>query len=468
MNRTSVPENRILMITYAFPPVGYVGAFRTLKYCKYLRDYGWRPIVLTIRPTHVRFKDQNLSRQIPDHVAVYRTFDLDPAKWLVKRWLAKRARLRDHETKPETSRAGRAGDAPEDRRPGIWRRFKKMVIALLTDCPDSHVFWVPFAFLKGVWILLLQKVDVIYSSSPPHSTHMITFLLAKCFRKPYVLDFRDPWHTEARVKRPIMDFRWLWNLEIATKRAIIRGASKVICVTRGERDQLRAEFPGLPEDKFGFITNGYDPSDFGGQDVEQTEKSTKLVLTHAGTIYGGIGDELFDALHRLLEQHPQIAESLQVNLLGEIADDYMATVRNLEKSGMVAAYGLQPHATALRMVQQSDVLVILMGGDEFLPSHVPAKLFEYLYAGKPILAVTREGNATEILRESGLGVIVAPRAIDQLVKILVELQGEHVSGRLRRAANRGYIESFERRALAKSLAIILNEVNGGMAAVTGN
>lgn len=264
-----------------------------------------------------------------------------------------------------------------------------------------------------------------------------------------------------------MDFRLLWRLERATKRLIIRGAARVVCVTAGERNQLRAEFPELPEEQFAFITNGYDPSDFAGHYVTPpARESTQLVLTHAGTIYNGIGGELFDALDRVRTQHPEVAERLRVNLLGEIADDYTETVRALETAGMVRTYGFQPHATALRMLRESNVLVILLGGDEFMPSHVPAKLFEYLYTGKPILAVAGPGNATDILDESGLGVIVAPRAVDQLVQTLRDLYAQHVSGKLERVANRSYIESFDRRALAKSLATILDDVRDHLAVAT--
>lgn len=449
----SVRDNKVLIITYVFPPAAYVGGHRQLKYCKYLRDYGWAPLVLTIEPTGVNFKDDNLCRQVPDHVRVYRALDVDPAKWIEK------FESRERSSTGVPPRIATAGPQAPPRAPGMLQRLRRLFGQLLNDSPDSHIFWVPFAFLKGVRILLTENVDVIYCSSPPHSSHIVAFLLAICFRKPYVLDFRDPWFVSGPHRIPSAKHRWVSKWETAAKRVVVSNAAKIISVSRGERDELREEFPELKAEHFTVITNGYDPTDFNGVSQGQ-ERSSKLTLTHAGTIYGGRAGEFFASLHQLVRDHPGIEDKVQVKLIGEVANEYAETIRTLEARGILRAYGTLPHATTLRAVLESDALVILMGGEEELSSHIPAKVFEYLYAGKPIVAVAGDGELAEIVTKSGLGILVSPDSVEKLARTLWDLYADYATGRLVRVPNKSYIKSFERAALTGKLAMILDEVKG--------
>jgi glycosyltransferase involved in cell wall biosynthesis len=341
-------------------------------------------------------------------------------------------------------------------RPSLWKRLKRLVSTLLTNTPDSHVFWIPFALVRGAWILLRNDIDVIYCSSPPHSSHAIAYLLAKCFRKPYVLDFRDPWYVAGSVQTPPSKHAWLLGLETRAKRAIVRGAARVICASRGERDEIRAEHPELDERRFTFITNGYDPGDFDAI-APAPRESEKLTLIHAGTLYSGIAAELFAALRKLVESHPQAAARIEVTLLGEIADEYLGEVRELEAAGILRYLGFQPHAKTLSMLLGSDVLVILLGGSRFRPSHLPAKTFEYLHVGKPILAIAPEGELTEIVKRSGLGLVLPPHSVEAITKALLELSEPGAAARLQRQVDAAYVASFERKALAARLAATLEE-----------
>ena len=439
-------QHKVLIITYVFPPAAYVGTYRTLKYCKYLLDYGWTPVVLTIDPAGVVYQDEALSRQVPDHIRIYRTFDIDPAKWLNR--LSRAA----ENSRGASTAAGPVRNRPPSGARRLWKRLGRRLSVLLTESPDSHVFWVPFAVLKGAQILLRENIDVIYCTSPPQSSHMAAFLLAKWFRKPYVLDFRDPW-------RPTATRRWLRKGETAAKKVIVRNAARVISVSRGERDEMRQEFPALDPAHFTFITNGYDPSDFriGGT----KEPSGKMTLTHAGTVYPGTGEEFFAALDQLVREHPGIETKIQVRLIGEIAAEYADAVRSLEATGMVRAYGPQAHATTLQMVLGSEVLVILQGGERFLSSHIPAKVFEYLCARKPIVAIAKAGDLTEIVTKSGLGIVISPHSVEELTRVLWDLYTDYADGRLARVPNDAYIRSFERAALTQQLAMILDEAGAG-------
>jgi glycosyltransferase involved in cell wall biosynthesis len=417
----------ILVVSYDFPPAARVGVHRTLKYCRYLSSHRWLPVVLTCRPSSGSFVDEGLCGRIPAEVEVHRTADFDPGRWLVK-----------------MSRLGQRSVPARAVRRGPLAGLKRAIVPLLARSPDSNVFWLLFALPRGVWILLTRKVSLIYSTSPPHSSHIGAFLLARLSGKPHVLDFRDPWHAGDRASR-------LSRI----KRAIVRNAAKVICVSQGERDELRAEFPELREEHFTYITNGYDPSD-AVADGPALEPSPPLTLIHAGTIYPGIAGEFFQALERLVAEDPVTARSIHVQLLGWIAAEYTGTVARLEAAGIVEAQGLRPHGATLRMLRASHALVILLGGKSFRPSHIPAKVFEYLHAGKPILAIAAEGELARIVRQSGLGIVVPPHSVDGVVGTLRALLAEHAAGRLARSPNLPYIRGFEGAALTERLVSVLD------------
>jgi glycosyltransferase involved in cell wall biosynthesis len=430
-------ERTVLLVTYAFAPVAYVGVYRSLKYCKYLLAHAWRPIVLTARPHPMAHTDDDLCRQIPVDVAVHRTVDIDPAKY----W-QKRRRVRCDVSPPVT-----APPNTTSARPGLVARFKQAVFRAVMESPDSHWLWLPFALARGCIILLRKRVDIVYCSSPPHSSHVIAFLLARLARKPCVLDFRDPWTVQGGGLR---------RLEASLRRMIVRGAAKVICVSPGELAEIRAEFPDLDPSRFVCITNGYDADDAPTAAMEPSRHAA-LTLIHAGTIYPGTAGEFFGALLALVRTEPDVAARIKVDLIGGVADEYAGITRELEDAGIVRHRGFVPHQTALQMMRESDVSVVLLGGEVFPPSEIPAKTFEYLHAARPILAIAAEGDLAETLRQSGLGIVVPPQSIDLVVQALRQLVTDYSAGELRRAPNLEFVRRFDRRALTGKLAQTLDD-----------
>jgi len=442
----AAPSKTVLMIAYAFPPEAYVGGRRTLKYCKYLGQFGWRPIVLTIAPRAGAWKDERLASQIPASVDVQRTFDVDAADWLERLSNLKRRLLsrRPAASTPATVESSPA--VPNDR--GPIARIKDTVARLLLHSPDSHVFWLPFAFARGVRLLLTRDIDVVYSSSPPHSSHIVAAVLALCFRKPHVVDLRDPWIGADRIKG--------W---------ILRRAAAVTVVSPDEPAELAALCPGMDARRISVITNGYDPDDFDAVGQGAGVDSTVITLTHAGTIYRETGEELFVALARLLDARPALHTVLRVNLIGDIDPAHQAAVRALEATGAVRALGCLGHRETLQHLVRSDALLVLARGGTAGRSHIPAKVFEYLFARRPILAVAEEGALTDLLRRSNLGVVVPPRDPELLRRTILTMCGDAWSGELQAQAqpNQRFIRTFERKVLTEKLARVLDAASSGQA-----
>lgn len=439
---TSAPR-RLLVISYPFPPAAVVGVYRTVKYCKYLPDRGWIPIVLTVPFPGSPHRDDALADEIPPQVEVVRTTDpnVDTVLLRIRRWLDARRR----EAPAAAGVPGPAHVGPVTGA-GLARRLAGWVSSFITECPDPQVFWVPFAVARGAWLLMRREVDAIYSTSPPHSSHIAAWCLARLTRKPYVLDFRDPWE----IGGPIP---WLMR---RLKRLVVAGAARVVTISDGERTELLRELPGLDPDRVAVITNGYDPDDFARLNAP-APRNGKVTLSHVGMIHRGTGGEFFEALLRLSEHEPDEAAKLHVTLVGAFDSQYRAIVERLEARGIVSRAGLLPHRVALQALVDSDVLVILLGGDRFAPSELPAKLPEYLYAGRPILAVAKPGDLWDVLERSRAGVAIAPhdpRAVSAaIVRLSRAIRTD--SGAFR--PDRAYIERFDRRVLATRFAAVLDE-----------
>jgi len=438
----------ILVISYAFPPAAYVGVYRTLKYCKYLPSYGWLPTVLTIKSKYVTFSDASIIDDLPRYISVYRTADLDLIRWWTNR--------------PRNTAAGSQsvgnfrGNNSYTYLQKLLSGFKRRIIELLTR-PDSHVFWVPIALVKGIWILLSKRIDVVYCSSPPHSSHMIALLLAKLFWLPYVTDFRDPWL--------IADSQFPWKgqkgigarIEASLKNIIVRNASRIITASPGECDELMEQYRELKQSRFEFITNGYDPDDFRKLN-EGNGRSKKFVISHTGTIYNGTATEFFEGVRLLLTRYPDLKALIEINLVGAVGAEYIEMIQSTELVDVCKVRGFQPHKVALEYTFKSDVLVVLLGGNLFPSSEIPAKVFEYLYTGKPILSVTREGDLSRLLSRSGLGVCVSPDHVEGVADEIWNIYQAKCLGKAIVSPNWEYIKSFERKKLSEKLAPILESV----------
>ena len=441
----------VLVITYVFPPAAYVGVHRVLRLCRYATQYGWNPVVVAPRPDGVEFIDGNLSARVPAEVIVRRTPDVDPAKWLARR---------SPRPKP-TNGGGASAPTPHQRREAVFVRplrwLKHTVRDLLTGMPDSHIFWVPFAVAAGARILLSRSVDLIFCSTPPHSAAFAAFILSVLFRKPYALDFRDPWLGKSGRRFSAGKSRWLLRMENAARHRLLTRASLIVTVSPGERQELLEDVPALAPERVVCVTNGYDPLDFPPRSPAPRKHDPRLVMTHTGTVYGGTAGELFAALESLLEETPGFERTLELNLVGEIDPEYDQPVRRLRERGIIRAHGLRPHAEALTWAMQGDVLLILLGGDRFLGSHLPAKTFEYLHLGNPILAVAREGDVSRMLQESGHGIVVRPHDVDALKQTIRRLCDAKRTGHPVVHPDPRYAAQFEAAQLIRRMAGFLNQ-----------
>ena len=364
---------RLLMIINFFPPAAGGGVYRPLSFVKYLARASWEITVVTPKPGEFWISDPELEAQIPDGVRIVRTGSLSGPRIL--------NRLRGG-----SSRRSSGGF-------GLLRSIGEIFLV-----PDTYIGWVPFAKRAAERLCTEEHFDLVYSTSPPDSSHIAARSISRRFGLPWVADFRDPW-IALHLRRPPT------TLHAALHRRLERGAmgaDAVLVTTRWHAGMLRAEYP---DSRIELVPNGYDEEDFEGLDAVG-RPAPPFTILHGGMLTLGrtIGPFL-EGLSLFIEEHPDSRRDLRVVFLGgrESGNEELAVRAGL--GDVVFFEDNVPHAECVRRERSSHVLLLIKHDDDRYRGLVPGKLYEYLGARRPILAVVPEGEAADIVRETGRGVV---------------------------------------------------------------
>lgn len=405
---------RVLMIAFYTAPAADVGARRTNSFIRYLPRFGWEPIVLSVKTKYYTRCDWN--DRLPDTVCVARTMCPMPLMWYYNR---KRRSPSAEERMRQDSKD--TFFSPSDSVQHFSLRAK---IAWSLQIPDEFNCWIPFGVWKGWRLIRRLRPSVIYASAKPVSAHVIGWILKKFTGLPLVLDFRDIWVGNPwEVEQPAHIQRWKARIE----RRLVRDADYVILNTPKAHEIFLRRYSELPGDRFDYIPNGYDPSDFDSiENTARAEESAEPAFTivHTGTVYGLMDPRpLLRAIHDLLRSHSVPDNKLRLDFYGAYLVRFGG--RNLQE--MVAELGLErvvrlnppvPHAEALRVQQRADALLLLIPGSDVA---VPSKAYEYLKSGKPVLALCSPLSATaQLIYETRTGVVVDPFDVDAIKRTLLD------------------------------------------------
>ncbi|MCK4996012.1 MAG: glycosyltransferase, partial [Thermoplasmatales archaeon] len=233
---------KVLMISYSFPPIAGGGVFRTLKFVKFLPNFGYDSVVLSVKKSKFKDFDETLLNAIPSTTNVYRAKNIESK---IYRYAGSFFHI----------------------------NYKWYQI------PDVFITWLPFALNKAKYIVKKEKPSVIYSTSPPATSHIIAMLLKKKTKLPWVADFRDPWTDNFIIKYPTKFHR---KLEEKLEKKVLKLADKVILNTESNKDALLKKYPDINKEKFIVITNGYDLDDFENIELSKTNNFT---IASVGSFY---------------------------------------------------------------------------------------------------------------------------------------------------------------------------------------
>lgn len=387
----------VLLVTAHFPPNRRAGTHRLLRFARNLDALGWRVSVLTLDPEAYRDGvplDEGLLKEIPASVHVTRTGI--PGR-----------RSNKSGSKPEASAAKPSASSKASPQRGALDRSVRKFWQDLTSTPDHELAWWLSAVPAGAAIVRDQNLDIIVSSAPPFTTHLIAAEIARRTGLPWVADFRDPW-SRAPWGVGWRNKGWTGWVHRRLERLTIRRATKVVLNTTPMRDDFAAHYPALTS-KFLAIPNGFDADalDRGVRPIARTAPEGTLVLSHTGSLYQARDPRpLLRALASLLEGAQVPRDAYRLQFVGGAGGEFDA-VGEVQRLGLVDVVEFVPpvsHGESLGYLRAADVLLVVQPDTAV---QVPVKLYEYLWARKPILALASPGAVADLIREGTIGRVVA-------------------------------------------------------------
>ncbi len=429
----------VLIISYEFPPKGGSGVQRVTKFAKYLPEYGWSPTVLTVKDMPTILYDENLAKET-EGMDVERVYSLEPTRLWV--WLSKiRSRLRP--SSPDSST--QAGKRSLTGLPSWLIRFIQAFFV-----PDEKIGWLPWAVREGVRIAKKEKVQLILASGPPFTGYLVAKKVSRRTGIPWVADFRDPWVGHYYLKPQTSVHGWLTE---RLEASVIRDADAVVSVAPQTTYDFVERYPA-EKDKFTTIMNGYDSNDFPAQ----PRASQKFLVAYMGSFYEQRNPRVFlRAVSELMAEEPGFADDLAIKFIG--ATDPL-TLRLIEESAArekVELTGYRPHEECLEMFLEARVLLFITDPQES-QLHLAGKIFEYLAAGRPILALTGPGTAGELVRQTNTGQVVDPGDTGAVKEALVGLYRDFQAGVDSHRPNREELLKHERKTQTGELAKVFEKV----------
>jgi len=373
----------VLVISYAFPPTGGAGVQRVAKFVKYLPRCGVQPTVLTVSNPSVPLQDDSLVHELPESVRVIRARSLEPGYW-AKDLVAS--------GRPSSGR----------RRPAVVGTMKRLLLGAAKTAlqPDPQILWLPYASREGARELRSGDYDAVFVSGPPFSAFLLATRLGRRFGLPTILDFRDEWDlSNANWENKSKD-RFSSFLQRRMRRSVLHSAAAILATTKRSADSIRQECREVGgRARVECIYNGYDEDDFPPAAPQAKSYPAKINIVYVGTLWNLTSiAPLRDCLERVASTRPDLLSRLEVRIVGRRVGsqaDVVESMRRLPISFVVEDYA--PHGEALKAMRQADVLCLLLSGISGLERVVPAKLFEYLACGRPILAIVPPGEAAELL-----------------------------------------------------------------------
>lgn len=437
---------KVLIIAYYFPPLGMGGVQRVTKFVKYLPLFGWKPYVLTVKEVEYWAKDYSLLEDIPPEAETIRTGSFDPLRvwFILKNIFKKRLKI------PQN--AGNGKDKSEFGSVGPVKSYTIRRSKLLSWLffPDNKVGWIPFALMKGLKLCRREKIDLIFSSSPPPSLHLTGYLLKLFTGIPWVADFRDPWTGYKLESYPT---RVHLYLKKKMERLIMDKADKVITANPAITTDFKRRFPHTK--KICLIGQGYDEENFEAGPSVLPEIFT---IGYLGTFSPDCDPEpVFVALRNLIDQKLVSEDKIKFIHVGLCMG--MELDRLIEKYALKEVFekkGYLPHRRALNQMQGVSIFLLVTSDDSRI---FPAKIFEYLPWGRPILGVVpKESEVGRMISEMGLGMVVSTKDYSAIKEALLFYYKEHLQENLGVKVNTKTVKTFERKFQTEKLASIFEKI----------
>ncbi|MBN8694161.1 MAG: glycosyltransferase family 4 protein [Bacteroidetes bacterium] len=429
---------RVLIITYYWPPSGGAGVQRWLKFVKYLREFGWEPIVYTAENAEMPVIDASLEKDIPNNITVLKTKIWEPYSFY-KTFIGKKQNEKIN-----------ASFLSENKKPSITEKISVWIRGNFF-IPDARKFWINPSVKYLNDYLKKNPVDAIISTGPPHSMHLIALGVKKNFPSiKWVADFRDPW-TNIDFYKELMLSSSSDKKHKRLEKEVLKNADSIISIGNGMNEEFKTILGSNPE-KFTVITNGFDEDDLYKGSIE-TDK--KFSIAHIGTLVKSRNPEtLWKVLKSLCEINSDFKNNLEIKLVGKVDYYVMERLKHYQLDSFIRKIDYLPHNEVIKEQQKSKVLLLLVNNTPNAKSILTGKIFEYLAANVPILAIgPTDGDLAAILKQTQSG-LISDFNDENLLKenILKIFSGQNIT------PDKKAISQYSRKELTRTLSSLLEKL----------
>lgn len=458
--KQSIREKKVLMISYIFPPLGGGANQRTVRFVKYLGQFGWTPIVLTVRNGYYQYSDDYFLRIIPESVKIYRTFSLEPARFEpyirpIKSGLKSLIRifLRDQveavSKGTENLSANSSGAAlPREK---FYRKLRR-IFNMYLYIPDGKIGWLPFAVSKGLEIIYKENPLVIWANADRPSALIVGYILKAITNRKLALNFSDPWVLNAYYPYDRRSLRA--RIDAFLEKVVIRKADSIVFATHAMQLVYEEEYPN-EKGKFSTILNGYDPDEF--KEISHSTNNGKFILTYCGSLqYFRSPEPLFNALEQLLDQHPDCLENLLVRFVGKIDPENLHYFESFKHKKILHITGQVSYRESIKYILESDTCLII-GGSKLLEWELPGKVFEFMAARKPIFVISKKIAVAELVERLKIGIVASPDDVQSIQSAITKLINERKNQNYYKDKEK-LIEKYSRKSLTGELAACFDKL----------
>lgn len=426
-------SNKILIITYYWPPAGGPGVQRWLKFVKYLPEFGIQPIVYIPENPTYPIVDENLIKEVSDKAVILKHKIFEP--YQLASFLSK------NKTKKMNS-----GIIPNQKRQSfldkvfLWIRGNVFI-------PDARFFWVKPSISYLEKYILENNIDIIVTSGPPHSLHLIGLELKKKLNVKWFADFRDPWTTIGYHKSLRLS-NFAAKKHKALEHQVLNTADTIIVTSK----TTKTEFEALTTKPIAVITNGFD--------VEKVEKQTvdsKFSLAHIGSFLSARNPKLlWESLVELAAEIPGFKSHLEIKLIGAVSQEVLDAISEFGLNDYLNNLGYVSHAEAIAHQRKSQILLLIEIDSEETKSIIPGKLFEYMVSNRPIIAIGPKGSDfAAIITETNTGVFFDYSEKVKLKKLILDFYNQYLEGKLQ---SHGIgLQRYSRKNLTKELVQLITK-----------
>ena len=417
---------KVLIITYYWPPAGGPGVQRWLKFVTYLGDFDIEPVLYVPENPQYPMQDPSLLNQVPKNLKIYQLPIKEP--------YALASLFSPKKTKRISSGIIKTKNQAVLEKVMLWIRGNFFI-------PDARKYWInpSVAFLSDV--LEKERISTIITTGPPHSVHLIGHHLKQKHHIKWLADFRDPWtsigyHKKLRLTKASQEKHKV------LERTVLTHADRIIVTSH----TTKHEFEKLTKQPITVITNGFDSNYEGGANVDN-----RFTISHIGSLLSGRNPKnLWKVLADLARENAVFRSDLQLEFIGVVGQDVLDTLYRFELGPYIKIKGYVSHAEALRRQQRSQLLLLIEIDSEETQGIVPGKLFEYMAAQRPILAIgPKNWDAGTIIKDTNTGKVFDYQANAELKEIILNWFKAFKSGALNVGSTD--ITMYSRKALTEQL-----------------